>query len=52
MKDALPLQAPVDDNDDTQQPQKSEPMKGGLSATATGGSPEAPVRPGAEEPMI
>ncbi len=50
MKDALPLQAPADDSDDTHQSQEPEPMKGGLSATATGGSPEALVRQGSEEP--
>ncbi len=49
LKDALPLSVPAHDRDDPM-PEASEPMKGGLPATATGASEEAPVREGVEEP--
>jgi hypothetical protein len=52
MKDALPLHGPADDTDDTddKQPKGSEAMKGGISATATGGSPEALAPEGSDAP--
>ena len=49
MKDALPLIAPADDNDEVPH-EVQEPMKGGLPTTATDTSGDETAWLGGEEP--